>query len=217
VKHTTIIAAMAIAGCAASPAPTPAPPKPTAASSEARPPPPRAREAKAEQDAQRSWCGYLKALYLRADKDATEWSRFDECMKVKSTAAPQLLEQTASCSLRALNAFQGDPFNAAYAREVARCGTEAIGAIRASRAEIEPFITDLCGRATACGAFDAVQCRASFDESVEAMLEHAVGAMNRTGRDELHACLRGSSCEELQGRIKSCLEPIVDRLLWLPS
>src|SRR5262245_59276138 len=106
---------MAIAGCAASPAPTPAPARATAALSESRPPPPRAREATPEMEAQRSWCSYLKALYLRAEQEAKEWPRFNECLKVKSTAAPRLLEQAASCSLRALNDFQGDPFTPAYA------------------------------------------------------------------------------------------------------
>jgi len=40
--------------------------------------------------------------------------------------------------------------------------------------------------------------------------------MNRSGRDELHICLRASSCEDLKGRIPTCLEPLLDRLLWLP-
>src|SRR6478609_7190608 len=103
VRHTTIIiAAMAIAGCAASP--TPAPSKSTAPSAKARPPLTH-EGVNADRAAQRTWCSYLKALYLRAEDGATEWPSFNECVEVKGTAAPALLEQTAACSLRALNAF----------------------------------------------------------------------------------------------------------------
>jgi len=183
VKYTIIIAAMAIAGCAASSTPSPSPPK--SAARPARPAAPREREMKADREAQLAWCSYLKALYLRAEEGATEWPSFKECTEVKGTAAPALLEQTASCSMRALTAFKGDPFSVAYAEQVGHCGTAAIEAMAVSRVEIEPFIDDLCRRAATCGVLDAVACRASFDDSLEGALERAVGAMNRNGRDQL--------------------------------
>lgn len=215
-RHTAIIAAaMAIAGCAARSAPLPSPPKAAAAPPEAAASP-REREQKAEMAAQRAWCGYLKALYLRADQYAKEWPRFDECVRVQSTAAPLLLTQTAECSLRALDAFVGDPFSSAYANEVSRCGTTALETTIASRAEVEPFIDDVCHRAVACGQLDPAECRGTFEGTLEVSLQRAVGAMNRGGRDELHRCLRGSACADLKGRVPTCLEPLMDRLLWLP-
>lgn len=174
-------------------------------------------EVLTEQDGQRLWCGYLQQLYKRADQNAAAWPRYAECIQVKTTASPKLLKQTAECSQKALDAFVGDPFTAAYAAEVSRCGTSALEATVASKAEIEPFIADLCARAVACGQFDPAQCRASFSGSLEVSLQRAVGAMNRTGREEFHACLRTSTCEDLKGRVPACLEPIMDRLLWLPD
>jgi hypothetical protein len=175
------------------------------------------RETTAQRHAQVSWCNYLKALYLRADTQASAWPRFEECVGVKSTASPRLLEQTAECSLRALNAFAGDPFTVAYASEVSRCGVEALEVARISRPELEPFLSALCRRMGACEQLDYAECTAAFEPSVIRNLERAVGALNQGGRDELHACLGGASCEAIDVKVSRCLEPILDRMLWLPD
>lgn len=136
---------------------------------------------------------------------------------MQSTASPKLLKHTADCSLHALEIFDGDPFTTAYAGEVSRCGAAALDAAAVTRVEVEPFVAALCSRAAACGEASVASCRASFDPGVVINLERAVGAMNRRSRDELRVCLREPSCEALPDRISSCLEPIMDGLLWLPS
>src|SRR5262245_30987684 len=68
-------------------------------------------EAREQRDAQRSWCDYLRALYLRASEGgATAWPRYEQCLEVTTTAAPKMLKRTAECSLAALLRFEGDPF-----------------------------------------------------------------------------------------------------------
>jgi hypothetical protein len=187
------------------------------ASSARRSAPPTQHEQAAQRDAQRAWCGYLQALYLRADATAKAWPQFQECAEVQSTASPGLLKQTADCSLRALNMFEGDPFTAAYAGEVSRCGAAALDAAAVTHVEIEPFVAALCGRAAACGEASFEGCAASFDPGVVINLERAVGAMNRRSREELRGCLRAPPCEALDERISTCLEPIMGALLWLPE
>lgn len=168
-----------------------------------------------QKQAQHVWCEYLEALYLRANAGALGWPRLAECAAVRSTASPEVLTQTADCALHALNTFAGDPFSAAYAGEVSRCGVAALNA--AASVEIEPFVGALCSRAVACGAASDVECRESFSPALIMNLERAIGAMNRGGREQLRACLRASSCEALEGRISTCLDPILDQLLWLPN
>jgi hypothetical protein len=132
-------------------------------------------------------------------------------------ASPEVLTQTAECALHALNTFEGDPFTAAYAGEVSRCGVAALNAAAARSVEIEPFVGAICSRAVACGEATDLECRESFSPVLVLNLERAIGAMNRGGREQLRACLRATSCEALQGRISTCLEPILDQLLWLPD
>jgi hypothetical protein len=175
------------------------------------------REAIDQKRAQHVWCEYLQALYLRVTAGALGWPRLAECDAVKSTASPEVLTQTAECALHALNTFEGDPFTAAYAGEVSRCGVAALNAAAARSVEIEPFVGAICSRAVACGEATDLECRESFSPVLVLNLERAIGAMNRGGREQLRACLRATSCEALQGRISTCLEPILDQLLWLPD
>jgi hypothetical protein len=209
------------AGCAASPAPSSAvrsePSRTTAGASARRHPPSADREARVQQRAQHAWCGYLEALYLRANTDASAWPRLKECVAVESTATPEMLTQTADCALRALNAFEGDPFTAAYASEVSRCGVEALNAAAVTSDELEPFVDALCRRTVACGKESYAECRESFNTVAIMNLERAVGVMNRSGRAELRACLHASSCEALSSQMSTCLDPILDKLLWLPD
>jgi hypothetical protein len=209
------------AGCAPSMAPAnaarPESSREAAAAPARRSEPSSEREAIAQNQAQHAWCEYLQALYLRANAEASAWPRLAECVAVRSTASPEVLTQTADCALRALNTFEGDPFTPAYAGEVSRCGVAALNAATATRGDVEPFVATLCRRAVACGEASDAECHESFSPVVVMNLERAVGAMNRGGREQFRSCLRASSCEELSSRISTCLDPILDQLLWLPD
>ncbi len=170
-----------------------------------------------QEHAQRTWCAYLEALYQRATKDGATWSHLDECRAHSTTASPVMLERTADCSRKALDGFAGDPLSAEYALQVRRCGSEAIDASALSEAEVEPVVTTVCERVQACGGGSFGDCRAAIDGPVSSRLGRAVGALNVESRDRLTACLRAASCDDAMGeRVSGCLEPIMDRLLWLP-
>jgi len=167
--------------------------------------------------AQRSWCSYLEALYGRSTKDGTAWGRFDECLAHGSSASPIMLQHTADCSRRALDATEGDPLTAEYAGQVRRCGTEAIEAAALSVEELEPLVATVCERAAACGSGTYADCRIALDARLETRLGRAVGAINVESREKLRACLGAAACDDpMNARISGCLEPIMDRLLWLP-
>lgn len=175
-------------------------------------------EAKAQRDAQRTWCAYLEALYLRAADGATSWPRFQQCTEITTMAAPEMLRRTADCSLEALRQFPGDPFTMEYASEVSRCGAMALDAMALEQSEVAPFVSAICTRASSCGQVqDFGECREHLASGIGHHLGRAVGAMNRRGREQLRSCLRTASCTELGTQISACLEPIMDALLWLPS
>jgi len=170
-----------------------------------------------QQRAQRTWCTYLEALYARSTKDGTSWGRLDECLAETSAASPVMLQHTAECSRQALDGFDGDPLTAEYAGKVRRCGSDAIEASALSQAELERIVATICERAAACGGGTYADCRIAFDGHMETRLGRAVGAINAESRDKLRACLRVATCDEpTSDRIGGCLEPIMDRLLWLP-
>lgn len=177
----------------------------------------RNAEVREQRDAQRVWCGYLQALYLRADEEATSWPRYQQCAEAITMASPAMLRATADCSLVALQRFQGDPFTATYAAEVSRCGVEAIERATVPASDLAPFVTTLCGRVSSCEEVDFAECRTRLEEELAPHLMRAVGSMNQRGREQLEACLGTVSCENIGGQISSCIEPIMDNLLWLPS
>lgn len=211
-------------GCASAPAPqtgSAAAPKPAAA---AKPKAPQAQKklavtvAEREQgDAQRAWCTYLQALYLRAAEGADRWPRFDQCLEARTMAAPRMLRRTADCSLRALNSFGGDPFTVEYAAEVSRCGAEALDTAAEAAPDLVPYVAAICGRVAACEDVDFTECRASLEEGLGPHLQRAVGAMNDRGRDQLRACFSVVSCDDIGSQITACIEPLLDSLLWLPG
>ncbi len=174
-------------------------------------------EAAEQRSAQRSWCNYLQALYLRAAEGATTWPRYRQCTEVTTMASPALLQRTADCSLQALNAFQGDPFTPEYAAEVTRCGAEALDAMVVTQSELAPFVATLCGRVATCNhvAFD--ECRETLEMGLGPHLERAIGAINSRGRAQLRACLKTVGCDAIGAQVTTCLEPIMDDLLWLPG
>jgi hypothetical protein len=182
---------------------------------------PAQRPASEEQeaaDAQRAWCDYLQALYARASVGTGAWPRYAQCLKARTVAAPKMLRQTAECSHRALQAFQGDPFTVEYAAEVSRCGTQAIEMSEASGADLAPYIAAICGRVTSCEAgVDYAECRRGLEEGLGPHLRRAVGAVNERGREQLRACFSAVTCEDVGGQITACLEPLLDSLLWLPG
>jgi hypothetical protein len=170
-----------------------------------------------QERAQRSWCSYLEALYGRSTRDGTSWGRFDECVAHLSTASPIMLQHTADCSRKALDGIEGDPLTAEYAGQVRRCGTEAIEAAAVTVEELEPLVVTLCERAVACGSGTYADCRIALDARMETRLGRAVGAINVASRDALRTCLKSAACDEpMSERVTGCLEPIMDRLLWLP-
>jgi hypothetical protein len=206
-------------GCA-SPQPPPvaagarAAPRPAAA---APVPQEKGGEVRDQRDAQHAWCVYLEALYLRAADHAKSWPKFHECTEVTTMASPSMLRSTADCSLRALKRFDGDPFTSAYATEVSRCGADAMTSTSLAVTELAPYTDVLCGRIVACGQVDYETCRVGLQEALGAQLGRAIGAINSRGRRQLRACFSGVSCQELGPQITSCLEPIMDDLLWLPG
>lgn len=174
-------------------------------------------ESSAQKAAQREWCSYLEALYMRAVEGANEWPKRSECMSASTLAAPEMLQRTARCSREALDRFEGDPFTSEYAAEVSRCGAEAIDSVEASDAELTPFVAAICGRMSACGDASYAECRDSLEAGLGPHLERAVGAMNRKGRAAFRVCLSHLQCGDLGDQLVGCLEPIMDGLLWLPG
>jgi hypothetical protein len=174
-------------------------------------------ESTAQKAAQREWCTYLEALYMRAVEGAGEWPKRAECMSASTLAAPEMLQRTARCSREALDRFEGDPFTSEYAAEVSRCGAEAIDSVEASNAELTPFVAAICGRMSACGDASYAECRDSLEAGLGPHLERAVGAMNGKGRAAFRVCLSRLQCGDLGNQLVGCLEPIMDGLLWLPG
>lgn len=174
-------------------------------------------EEREQVGAQRAWCSYLQALYLRAAEGATRWPRFEQCTEATTMAAPKMLRATADCSLRALQQFQGDPFTAEYAAEVSRCGVQAIEMSTAPVSDLAPFVAALCGRVASCEEIDYAECRQTLEAGLGEPLTRAVGAMNHLGRAQLRTCLGAVRCEDIGDQITACIEPIMDNLLWLPS
>jgi hypothetical protein len=213
-----MLAALAL-GCGG--APQQAPDK--AAAREVRPAPaaPAQPPASAEQeaaDAQRAWCDYLQDLYSRAAVGGNAWPRYQQCLQARTVASPKMLKQTAECSHRALQSFQGDPFTVEYAAEVSRCGSQAIEKSEASGADLAPYIAAICGRVTTCEAdIDYAECRQGLEEGLGPHLRRAVGAVNERGREQLRTCFSAVTCEDIGGQITACLEPLMDSLLWLPG
>ncbi|MDI3286581.1 hypothetical protein QHF83_24955 [Polyangium sp. 15x6] len=174
-------------------------------------------EAADERAAQRVWCEYLEALYQRATGDKERWPSRDECIEAKTMASPEMLRRTASCSRAALDKFDGDPFTSAYAAEVSRCGSSALDAVVVKVEEITPYVTAICGRMARCGEATYDECRGELGNGLAPHLERAVGAMNRRGRMAFEVCLKNLSCGDVGSQVVSCLEPIMDGLLWLPG
>jgi hypothetical protein len=217
-----VIAAAAL-GCSGR-APVPNVPKPRVRPARTTPSPAfessvpgAAPAAQAQARAQQQWCGYLEALYRRVTTDGTPWPRLGDCLAQGSTASVAMLEHTAACSRKALDGFEGDPLTDAYAQEVRRCGAEALEASTLSQPEIEPFTSVICKRAAACGTQDYAPCLADFEGPLGAKLRRAVGAINDESRVRLAACLEAAACQDATTQIAGCLEPIMDRLLWLPG
>lgn len=214
---TTLLGgALVLAGCASARA--------TPKAAAAPPPKPQSEEERllrAEIDeqhaAQRTWCTYLQALYLRASAGETAWPRFGQCAAATTMASPEMLRRTADCSMRALERFVGDPFTPEYASQVGHCGNEAIESLAASENDVAPYVAAICGRANVCGGVDPGECRERLGEGLAPHLERALGAINRRGRARLRTCFRTAACQDLGSQISSCLEPIMDDLLWLPG
>ena len=170
-----------------------------------------------QRDAQRAWCTYLQALYIRAAEGADRWPRYDQCLEARTMAAPRMLQMTADCSLSALQQFQGDPFTVEYAAEVSRCGADALETSAAAAPDLVPYVAAICGRVAACEDVDYSECRASLEEGLGPHLQRAVGAMNDRGRDQLRACFSVVGCDDIGSQITACIEPLLDSLLWLPG
>jgi hypothetical protein len=170
-----------------------------------------------QADAQKAWCHYLDALYARATQGKTRWSRLEQCQRTTTSASPKMLKQTADCSLRALERFQGDPFSDAYAAEVGRCGSEAIEALTISRVELAPYVATICARASTCGDVDAQECRSILEGKLSLPLGRAIGSLNSKSRGELKACFKSATCQDVGSQIAGCLEPMMDKLLWTPG
>jgi hypothetical protein len=171
----------------------------------------------AQRRAQRVWCTYLDALYHRATRDGTKWSQLERCNIETSTASPELLERTAACSQQALDGFDGDPFTPEYAAEVKRCGATVLEAMALTTEDLEPIVSLACQQAPACGQGEVDGCRSDVTTRLGKRLGRAVGALNGESRIALRRCLRATACQSVDDRIASCLEPMLDRLLWTPD
>lgn len=178
---------------------------------------PAIREAADERSAQQAWCEYLEALYHRATGENGAWPSRAECVEARTMASPEMLRRTASCSRAALDRFDGDPFTSSYAAEVSRCGSSALDAVEAKVEEITPYVAAICGRMSRCGEATYDECRGELGNGLRPHLERAVGAMNRRGRAAFEVCLQNISCGDVGSQVVSCLEPIMDGLLWLPG
>ncbi|MFT3766726.1 MAG: hypothetical protein QM820_14610 [Minicystis sp.] len=171
----------------------------------------------AEHHAQRAWCSYLDALFQRATTNRGVWPRRAECIAATSNASPAMLEHTASCSQKALDEFKGDPLTPEYAALVRRCGVEALDAGALSFEALDPYLEIVCRRAETCDQTPYKECRAGLAPRVASRLGRAIGAINEASRTRLRACLDTVGCEVPIGdRLSGCIEPIMDKLLWLP-
>jgi hypothetical protein len=173
----------------------------------------------ADRRAQRAWCSYLDALYRRASPDGTPWMELGRCNTASSTAAPEMLERTAACSQLALDGFEGDPFTDAYAAEVKRCGSAALLALALPVDEVGSYVAVVCDRASACGHTAAKDgdCRSELSAKLGKRLGLAVGALSPESRITFRHCLQTTVCQPMEEQISTCLEPMLDRLLWMPG
>jgi hypothetical protein len=190
----------------------PSPPFESSVPPSVKPEPPLAPERRA----QRAWCSYLDALYRRAAADGSAWSDLAPCIAATSTAAPELLEKTAECSRVALEGFAGDPFTDAYAAEVKRCGTIALEAAALSPAEVTPYVSVMCQRAVSCGRAEPGDCLTEVSVQLGPRLGRALGALNEPSRLALRRCLRTVECESPEEQLSTCIDPMLDHLLWMP-
>jgi hypothetical protein len=174
-------------------------------------------QAAEQRRAQRAWCAYLEALYQRATKDQSAWPKLSVCNEEGSTAQPAVLERTAACSMKALMAFEGDPFTPEYAEQVASCGSQAIDAMALSEVEVAPYVTAICRRAADCGKLDYDACRAGIEGALGSKLGRAIGAINEPSRATIRDCLGAADCSSVGARVAACFAPIMDRLLWMPD
>lgn len=212
--------ALAFAACGGGAARAPAA---KAAPPAAAPPPPVGElqpsqdEVRDQHTAQVAWCDYLQELYKRAAKGATTWPRYQQCADATTYASPKMLKQTAECSRAALQRFQGDPFTPEYAAEVSRCGAEALDRMEVTQNELAPFVSTICGRMTTCGQVEYGECRDNLQAGLGTHFERAIGAMNTKGRSQLRSCLKTVTCQDMASQITTCLEPLMEGLLWLPG
>lgn len=173
-------------------------------------------ESSEQQDAQRAWCEYLDALHRRGGTSGA-MPGLEKCLQARTYAAPKMLRQTAQCARAALEQFEGDPFTKEYAAAVARCGSDALEACEAGNAEIEPFMATICASVARCTDMNAMECPRILESRLRIHLSRAVGAMNGQGRGVFQTCLEKITCGDVSSQIVSCLEPIMDGLLWLPE
>jgi hypothetical protein len=172
----------------------------------------------AQQRAQHAWCDYLETLYRRSSPSGAPWDQLGACKAHLTTASPELLERTVACSRSALQGFSGDPLTEAYAAEVRRCGAGAIAALTLPPAQIEPYLALVCERAAACGGkSSAVECASDVSARYGAKLGRVIGIINEEGRSEVRRCLRTAACQDVGDQIASCVDPVLDRLLWTPD
>jgi hypothetical protein len=170
-----------------------------------------------QREAQKSWCEYLDALHRRAASPTAALPNLQKCMEARTFAAPKMLRQTAKCSREALDQFEGDPFTREYASAVARCGSAALDACEAPRADLEPFMSTICSSVSRCGNAENAECMTLLEGGMKVHLSRAIGAMNERGRDAFQGCLQKLSCDDVGSQVVACLEPIMDGLLWLPE
>lgn len=213
-RAALLLAAPAVSSCAS---PPPPPALPTARTARAEAPAVDAPNA-ARARAQRSWCAYLEKLYHRAAGKETPWPRRAECMAQRSNASAEMLERTTTCAERALASFDGDPISAEYAAEVRRCGSLALDAVALEPSALDPYLVAICRRAESCDGAPYDECRAGLAPIVTARLGRAIGALDESSRARLLSCIGDAACTDSMGeRLTGCLEPIMERLLWLPT
>lgn len=140
-----------------------------------------------------------------------------KCMEARTYASPKMLRETARCSREALEQIDGDPFTNEYATAVARCGASALDACEAPQTDLEPFILAICSSVDRCGEADYAQCKTLLEGGLKLHLSRAVGAMNGQGRQQFEGCLKKLNCGDMGSQIVECLDPIMDKLLWLPE
>jgi hypothetical protein len=170
-----------------------------------------------QEDAQKAWCEYLDALHRRAAASAVAMPSLEKCLHARTYAAPKMLRQTAQCSRKALDQFEGDPFTREYAAEIAHCGSTALDSCEARAAEVKPFLATICSTVARCGESSRSSCMEMLDGNMSVHLSRAVGALNDRGRFAFQACLTQLDCGEIGSQVVQCLEPIMEGLLWLPE